>query len=273
MGGFAYHELPSGAGSDWTWLGEPTTKILLRRRHPPMPSLNSDLPEPSFELSEIFSSVQGEGASAGKPALFVRLAVCNLRCGFCDTKYSWDFKTYRYEEEVRSVSLGELAARITQAGERRVVVTGGEPLLQQAKLAKLFSDVPEDIVIEVETNGTLLPQRELLARVDQWNVSAKLAHSGEPPERRLNFEALAALRDSGRAYLKLVVRGAEDLPEVHALVRESAFAPASVLLMPEATTRLEYASRARLIEELSRAHGFGFSPRLHVAQWDGMRGR
>ena len=238
-----------------------------------MPNTTPCSAELSFELSEIFASVQGEGASAGEPALFVRLAICNLRCSFCDTKYSWDFKTYRYEDEVETVPLTELASRIARSGERRVVVTGGEPLLQQAALVELFGRLPGELVIEIETNGTIAPSEALVRRVDQWNVSAKLAHSGEPRERRLDFAALHALRDTGRAHLKLVVRGPEDVAEVEALIRESGFSRERVLLMPEATTRLEYGTRARAVEALCGAHGFRFSPRLHVALWDGARGR
>lgn len=239
-----------------------------------MPRTNPELlAQPTLEISEIFASVQGEGASAGQPALFVRLAVCNLRCTFCDTKYSWDFKAYRYEDEVTTVPLAELSTLITQSGEERVVVTGGEPLLQQAALATLFASLPSDLVIEIETNGTLVPSDALAARVNQWNVSPKLEHSGESRERRLDFTALAALRDTGRAYLKLVIRGAEDLPEVEELIRESAWPRASVLLMPEASTRLEYRSRAAVVESLAQVHDLAFSPRLHVAEWDGARGR
>jgi organic radical activating enzyme len=238
-------------------------------------------PEPSglaasattLELSEIFGSVQGEGPSAGEPALFVRLAVCNLRCAWCDTKYTWDFKSYRYEDEVRTASCDEVLARIAGAPERRVVITGGEPLLQQRALAPLLERVSRDSVVEVETNGTVLPNARLLARVDQWNVSPKLAHSEEPGRRRLNFTVLRALGESGRAYLKLVVQGKGDLPEIEALVSALGWPRGRVLLQPEACTTLEYGARAQTVKELCREHDFGFSPRLHVLRWGGQRGR
>ena len=54
----------------------------------------------SVKISEIFESIQGEGTNAGKDAIFLRTAECNLRCTWCDTKYTWDWKNYSYDKEV-----------------------------------------------------------------------------------------------------------------------------------------------------------------------------
>lgn len=224
-------------------------------------------------VSEIFSSVQGEGPSAGAPALFVRLALCNLRCTWCDTKYTWDFKHYDYEREVRELSQQAVLDAVAAASERRVIVTGGEPLLQERALERLFAQLPDEVVIEVETNGTLAPGAVLRARVNQWNVSPKLEHSGEPAHRREKVDVLRSLRDTGRAYLKLVVRNAADLNEVEALLAAVEFPRDRVLLMPEARTTDEYLERAETVKQLSATAGLAFSPRLHVVQWGGVRGR
>lgn len=243
-------------------------------RHPENASSpDADLGAVTLELSEIFSSVQGEGLSAGAPALFVRLALCNLRCTWCDTKYTWDFKHYDYDREVRTVSAEEVARRIAQAPERRVVITGGEPLLQQRALAPLLRRIPADVYVEVETNGTLLPNEVLTARVDQWNVSPKLAHSGESEARRAKLDVLAAFSRTGRANLKLVIRDELDLPEVEALVARSGFPRDAVLLMPQGATTGEYLERAERVKALCEAQGYRFSPRLHVLRWGGARGR
>ncbi|HYO97274.1 MAG TPA: 7-carboxy-7-deazaguanine synthase QueE, partial [Polyangiaceae bacterium] len=154
-----------------------------------------------LRISEVFSSLQGEGPSSGAPSVFVRLALCNLRCSWCDTKYTWDFEQYRYEDEVTEVPVAQLAAELAAAPEQRVVLTGGEPLLQQAGLTRLLELIPASIAVEVETNGTLVPEEALLARVDQWNVSPKLAHTGDPLAQRLRPAALTALATSARAYL------------------------------------------------------------------------
>lgn len=226
-----------------------------------------------LEVSEIFSSIQGEGISATIPCLFLRLAICNLRCSWCDTRYTWDFRAYRYEDEVSTLSCEAVREQILRAPERRVVVTGGEPLLQQAALGRMLATVPREITVELETNGTILPNAELLDRIDQWNVSPKLAHSGEPERRRVRLEALALLRQSEKAYLKLVVRGSEDLAEAEALVQASAWPVSHVLLMPEVTRSADYPTRADRVEALCRARGYRFSPRLHVLRWGGARGK
>lgn len=226
----------------------------------------------SFELSEIFESIQGEGPSAGERCIFVRLATCNLRCSWCDTRYTWDWHAYRYEDEVTTVAVAEVAARVGRAAARRLVVTGGEPLLQQPALQMLLSNLPTSLVVEVETNGTILPAPALVARIDQWNVSPKLANSGEPERRRLRSSALETLRDTGRAYLKLVVESEGDLAEADALVRGLAWPHERVLLMPQASRRDELRERSGWVRRAAEARGFRASPRLHIERWDGRRG-
>jgi organic radical activating enzyme len=256
--------------------GEPIARIE-RPYHSSAPALQRALPDvatsETLKLSEIFASLQGEGPSLGAPALFVRLALCNLRCAWCDTRYTWDFERYSFEREVREERVSEVARRIRAASERRVVITGGEPLLQQPALVSLLAELPADIQIEVETNGTLPPAAALLARVNQWNVSPKLAHSGDPEGRRIREDALSKLRDSGRAFLKFVVREAEDLREIEALLSRLSWPADRTYLMPEAATLQDHESRAPAVAALSERRGFGFSPRLHVVLWGGERGR
>ena len=98
-----------------------------------------------LRLSEVFDSLQGEGVNAGKPCRFVRLALCNLHCHYCDTKYTWDFERFDYDTEVRGVSVPWLADQIGSAPARHVVVTGGAPLRQQRALAKALERVPADV--------------------------------------------------------------------------------------------------------------------------------
>src|SRR3954469_17397871 len=86
---------------------------------------------------EIFASVQGEGFSTGVPSVFVRLAECNLKCTWCDTKYTWDWEHHDRAREVIEMTPAEVIAKVTElAGERitNVIITGGEPLLHQADI-------------------------------------------------------------------------------------------------------------------------------------------
>src|SRR6187551_1148089 len=111
-----------------------------------------------LKVSEIFESLQGEGASSGAPCVFVRLAQCNLHCSWCDTKYTWDFERYRYEDEVAERSVAEVAQLVNAAPSRRLVLTGGEPLLQQRALKEFFARLSPDITVEVETTARSCPK-------------------------------------------------------------------------------------------------------------------
>jgi 7-carboxy-7-deazaguanine synthase len=225
-----------------------------------------------LRVSELFSSLQGEGPSTGEPAFFVRLAHCNLRCGFCDTKYTWDFERHPYADEVSEWSVESLAERIAAAPEQRLIVTGGEPLLQQAALARLLERVLPDVFVEVETNGTLAPSDELVARVDQWNVSPKLESSGNQLADRRNDAALARFLATGRAWLKVVVESERDCLETERWLAELGWPRQRALLMPEARDRRTLRERAPFVRRAALSRGLGFSTRLHLELWDGRRG-
>jgi 7-carboxy-7-deazaguanine synthase len=227
-----------------------------------------------FKVSELFASIQGEGPSAGAASIFLRLAQCNLHCRWCDTKYTWDWSAYRFEDEARVESVVAVARRVSEFSGNRLVVTGGEPLLQEDALVELFRllDAERRLAIEVETNGTIAPNDALAERVDQWNVSPKLANSGDPERLRLRPEVLSAFRKTGRAFLKLVVESPADADEAEALVRSVDWPRNCVLLMAQAATRETLAERGPLVLTDALRRGFGYSPRLHVERWNGARG-
>ncbi len=223
---------------------------------------------------EIFASIQGEGPTRGLPTVFVRLALCNLRCGWCDTKYTWDWEHYNRDAEVIGIEWHAVAREVERLGHRNVVITGGEPLLQQGAIAPLVAALKGiGRRIEIETNGTLRPNTDLAAAVDQWNVSPKLANSGNPALLREMPAPLAALAAQPNAYFKFVVSQPEDLEEVQRLINQYGILLDRVILMPESQDVLSLAERARWLAPACRATGFGFSPRLQVVLWGVARGR
>lgn len=236
------------------------------------PVMDSDSGSATLKISEIFQSLQGEGVSTGAPCVFVRLAQCNLHCSWCDTKYTWDFERYRYEDEVREQTVAEVAQTVNDSASRRLVLTGGEPLLQQRALKEFFARLAPDIVVEVETNGTIAPEPAALSRVNQWNVSPKLENAGDPLAFRIKPEVLRSLRDTGRAYLKLVVARDADCAEADALVAQLAWPSDRVLFMPQASDRDTLRARSFEVAEAARARSFRFSSRLHLELWGGRRG-
>lgn len=230
---------------------------------------------------EIFASLQGEGPSQGMPVAFVRLSRCNLACTWCDTAYTWRFegdnRPHRdgiaFERKANQVTLSpaDTAERIAALGQKRLVITGGEPLLQAGALAEMLADLP-DISVEIETNGTVAPPTRLDVRVDQYNVSPKLAHSGNPADLALIPERLDAWAADPRAFLKFVIAAPEDVDEVLALQQLYRFTPERVFLMAEGTDSATQRERQVWLSDLCLKHGFRMSDRLHIHLYGDTRG-
>jgi 7-carboxy-7-deazaguanine synthase len=100
-----------------------------------------------LQLAEIFYSVQGEGTWTGTPAVFVRLAGCNLACAFCDTDYALKFLA----------GIDDVVARVRAEGNGcpMVILTGGEPFAQTAATALIDALRADGRRVHVESNGTL----------------------------------------------------------------------------------------------------------------------
>ncbi|WP_336985819.1 7-carboxy-7-deazaguanine synthase QueE [Altererythrobacter aquiaggeris] len=230
---------------------------------------------------EIFASVQGEGPSAGAPCTFIRLSRCNLACVWCDTAYTWHFEgdnrphrsTETFDRKANQVTLDEadVARRITDLGQRRLIITGGEPLLQAPGLAALLELLP-DMTVEVETNGTTSAPSRLDIRIDQYNVSPKLAHSGNPAELALIAERLEHYAAEPRAFFKFVVARPADVAEVADLVSEHAIPRSQVFLMPEGTDSEALRAREKWLVGECLQHGFQLSDRLHIHLFGDTRG-
>lgn len=225
-------------------------------------------------VPEIFYSVQGEGVSQGSPTVFLRLAGCNLACSWCDTAYSW--KRQEAEElsahQVCRAIMGIVDAESSSDSPcRHIVITGGEPLLQQDELHELLS-LLDGWHVEIETNGTQIPSADLIARVDQWNVSPKLAHSGNRAARSLVPEALAAYVATGKAWFKFVIAHESDWEEIRQTAETAAIPRSRILLMPMATTRAELSAARAHVIDLCLQHNVRYSDRLHIAVWDSKQG-
>ena len=223
---------------------------------------------------EIFRSIQGEGASAGTPTVFLRLATCNLACTWCDTKYTWDWANFSYDDEVSALPTDDVERRIAEFDLPHLVITGGEPMLQQRELAPLAQSlVGRGFAIEVETNGTVAPGQAMSDAVSQWNVSPKTASSGNPSDRREVADALRAFRDHGNAYFKFVVVEKRDVDDVSALVERYELPAERVILMPEGTTASVLRERGQWLAERCAGLGYRYSTRLHILLWGDQRGR
>ena len=101
-----------------------------------------------MELSEIFYSLQGESSYAGLPCVFVRLAGCNLRCTYCDTKYA-------YESEF-TLSIEEIITEVEKYHPVKLIeITGGEPLLQIDSIELMKQLINKKYKVLLETNNSI----------------------------------------------------------------------------------------------------------------------
>ncbi len=230
---------------------------------------------------ELFASLQGEGPSVGRPVAFVRLSRCNLACTWCDTAYTWRFegdnRPHRdglaFERTANQITLDEadVAARIMALGQDRLVITGGEPLLQGAALARMVA-LLQGMTVEIETNGTVAPHPALDPLVAQYNVSPKLAHSGNSAELALLPEPLTGWAAEPKAYFKFVISAPNDLTEVLELIERHGMDRARVYLMPEGTDSATLRAREAWLAPLALQHGLRLSDRLHIHLYGDTRG-
>lgn len=104
-----------------------------------------------LSVHSVFDTIQGEGPFCGHPAIFVRLAGCNLQCPGCDTIYTTGRKNRPIEGLIATIMR-------TRKAPHLVVITGGEPFRQNiTPLVKRLLDISYSV--QIETNGTLPPSK------------------------------------------------------------------------------------------------------------------
>jgi len=224
--------------------------------------------EPHLVISEKFYSLQGEGVTTGCPSIFIRLAGCNILCQgkgwVCDTIEVWksglkiDFERVLSKGEVESLKKGV-----------HLIFTGGEPLLHQQKiidyldyLNKTYSMIP---FVEIETNGTIIPDPRLVEYVSQWNVSPKLSNSGVTEEKRINPFALAKFDNIENLIFKFVIANDKDVEELQYFLPMSQH---KIVLMPAGATQEELNITRMIVVEACKAYGYRYSERLHIVIWN-----
>ena len=230
-----------------------------------------------LSVAEVFGpTFQGEGPSLGRRCSFIRLSGCNLRCAWCDTPYPWDWsgvtgQAYRPNEERRSLDTDTLFDWISSQGTDMVVITGGEPLLQQRRLVPLVQHcAASDLRVEVETAGTVAPLPAVAEAVTQFNVSPKLANSANPLLHRYRPEALDLLQATGKAIWKFVVTDLGDLKEIETLVGSHGLQP--VYVMPEGVSQEQLTDRTRRLADGVLERGWNLTTRLHILLYGNRRG-
>lgn len=235
------------------------------------------LPGTTLPVSEVFGPVwQGEGPHTGRRCSFLRLGLCNLRCAWCDTPYTWDTTRYDIHAECPDRDPHWIHQRLIEHETSLLILSGGEPLIHQnsAALHDLLGNITHEL--HVETNGTLIPAGWLQERVGHWTVSPKLAHGGDPEDRRIHGDALHAFAELavlGRCAWKIVVGNEADVKEASQLMDHFAVPSAARWLMPEGITAVDVLDRARHLERSIAESGANLTLRQHTLLYGTERGR
>ena len=209
-------------------------------------------------VSEIFYSIQGEGSNIGKPAIFLRLVGCNLKCKWCDTKYTWSNQSSNSKFQTKSnvqVSISKILQKIRQYPCKHLVITGGEPMLQQDALTPLLEKL-KGYYIEIETNGSI--PIKIGKFIEQINCSPKLKNSGN------EIYDLKIRPKNKKIIYKFVAQSKGDVREIGQYILDNGIPRHKVYLMPEGVNKKIVQERSEWIIEVCKKNGYNFSPRLHI---------
>ena len=110
------------------------------------------------------------------------------------------------------------------------------------------------------------------ARINQYNVSPKLANSSNPKKLREKPKAYRFFAQSPKAVFKFVIAAPKDLEEVLELIYRYSISPQKVYLMPEGTSEESLANKQKWLVEVCKEYGFHFTSRLHILIYGNKRG-
>ena len=155
------------------------------------------------KINEVFYSLQMEGENIGYASVFVRFTGCNLSCDFCDTKYAL-YEGYSINED-------ELFEKVSRYPVKRVIFTGGEPVLYDEFMA-YFMKKHRDYDYFIETNATIFPE---------YSIKYLTHITASPKFHAINSEVIKRLNtDSEDVEFKFIVKDKKDILKSEGLIEE-----------------------------------------------------
>ena len=253
-----------------------------------MDAVDLDTRRNTLMVSEIFGpTFQGEGPQAGRLAVFLRLGRCNLDCAWCDTPFTWDWKgkngtVYDPKVELTRMDVADVCDEVRDlmpcAGTTRLVISGGEPMIQRQGLLSLVSELRSLGVmnIDIETNGTKPPLYDTYISEDavSYVISPKLPSSGVVFDIRW-LDVIKQYRELSYidcADLKFVIQDGADMVEAERIIDYAEFPPSRVWLMPEGRTQADLDKNAPYVAAAALEHEVNYTDRLHIRIWNDKRG-
>ena len=193
-----------------------------------VPWLGELLDPDQTSLVETFVSIQGEGECIGIRSLFIRTSQCNLRCSWCDTKYSFvptPGAKHGLDEGHHIRTIDDIIDETKRERVTHVVLTGGEPTVQPYFVDLVLALKSINIHLTVETNGTIL-HPEVLHLVDLWSIAPKLNDGSNMTYDAEVMDAYLRAYDSKRTnvQIKWVSTTDKDLEEAFSILHTWRFA-------------------------------------------------
>lgn len=190
----------------------------------------------------------------------------------CDAWYTWKTDTEEYWNEHHILKFSKVWEYMKSNNCKRLVITGGEPLLQQLNIIKFLDKSPVDYDVEIETNGTITLDARLqhFARL-QINCSPKLLSSGNTIKRSLVAPALQSVNNFHNSNFKFVVIDEKDLKEVCNIIYQYGLSKDKIIIMPEGTSADILSKRMQELVDKIKMLGFRLTPRLQCFLWGNTR--
>lgn len=212
-----------------------------------------------FKVAEKFASINGEGRKAGQTAVFIRLAGCNLRCGYCDTMWANASDT-PYEPMTEE----DIARYVRDTGIKNVTLTGGEPLMAENIYVLLKRLAEEDVSIETETNGSvdISPYCGISPKIS-FTLDYKLPCSGM--ERHMLTDNYAYLKKTDT--VKFVAADGADLERALEIVRKYGLTEKCSVYLSPVFGRIDPAEMVGFMLE-NRLNGVNLQLQLHKFIWE-----
>ena len=222
-------------------------------------------------IAEMFSdTLQGEGVSSGMVSTFMRLQGCTLECVWCDTLEVWRYgNEYTFQEIFDKFESVDLINKFRNG--QSLILTGGSPLKQQDALLKFIYAFIEKYHfkphIQIENEGVLMPNENLVDFIDIWNNSPKLSNSGMKFRARFKPLVISYLSSRPNSWFKFVIANKSDWEEI-----ENDYLPLikkeQIILMPEGVTQDELTKNREFVADMAIANQVRYSDRMHIILWN-----
>src|SRR6185503_4711424 len=211
-------------------------------------------------------------------------------CSWCDTAYTWantpdrarltrSQVLYPKQTEEHLMSVDDVIQDLqalwpTNQRNTIIVISGGEPMMQQKALEPLVASLAlRGNEVHIETAGTIQPNEMFNRYIRHYTVSPKLANSSNRLNKRYKPDVLQWFAQETNAWFKFVVVGEAELEEVDQIVLNCHINPQVVQIMPEGTTPHNVIAGAYDLEPAVLRRGYGMSLRNHVLVHGDKRGK